>query len=311
MLRIAENVSQGRPRSRTARSLETRAGWQFASLWLAGLCIFTLFPVAATIGLSFTQYSVSGVPQLVGFRNYSELYDDPAFRVSAYNTVLFVAVSVPLKLVLALALASLLSIAGRSSAIYRTIFYLPTLVPTVAGSILFMLLLTPGAGPVNVILQSIGLSPPDWLKDPHAAFWALVLISLWPLGIETLTFLSALKNIPSDIRDAARLDSSRPWHTFVFVTLPLLTPVILFNMVIGLLASFQIFTQALVIGGTTGRPLESTLMLMVVIYRTAFRYFNLGYAAALSTVLFLAILLITAAIFFSSRFWVFYEGEER
>ena len=205
----------------------------------------------------------------------------------------------------------LLNRATALSGFYRTVFYLPFLMPAVAGSITFILLLTPGAGPVNLILKFVGLNPPDWLKDPHFALWTLIMLSVWPLGVETLVFLGGLQNIPKEISEAADLDSPRAWHKLVWVTIPLITPMILFNLVIGIISSFQAFTQALVIGGTTGAPAQSTLMYMVVLYRAAFRYFNVGFAAAMATILFVAVLLLTLLIFRTARSWVYYEGESR
>lgn len=278
---------------------------------MLALLVFTLLPLVATFALSFAQYRPGDLPTYAGMANYEALFADPSFWKATQNTALFAICLVPLKLLLALALALLLDAGGRSSNIYRTIFYLPTLVPVVAASIIFMLLLTPNAGPVNVILQTHGLSPPDWLKDPRAAFWTLIVMSLWPLGVETLIFLSGLREIPHEIQDAAKLDSARPWERFLGVTLPLITPMILFNLVIGVISSFQVFAQALVIGDTVGRPAESTLMVMVLIYRSAFRYFNIGYAAAIAALLFLAVLLLTVLIFRTARSWVYYEGESR
>lgn len=278
---------------------------------MLALLVFTLLPLVATFALSFAQYRPGDLPTYAGMANYEALFADPSFWKATQNTALFAICLVPLKLLLALALALLLDAGGRSSNIYRTIFYLPTLVPVVAASIIFMLLLTPNAGPVNVILQTLGLSPPDWLKDPRAAFWTLIVMSLWPLGVETLIFLSGLREIPHEIQDAAKLDSARPWERFLGVTLPLITPMILFNLVIGVISSFQVFAQALVIGDTVGRPAESTLMVMVLIYRSAFRYFNIGYAAAIAALLFLAVLLLTVLIFRTARSWVYYEGESR
>ena len=307
----AGSLAGRRGRRQTARSAEERAGLLFVTPWICALLVFTILPLLATFALGFARYSAVDLPTFVGLENYRDIYDDPAFWKAARNSALFAVCLVPIKLLLALGLAVLLNMGGRSTGIYRTIFYLPALVPVVAGSILFMLLLTPGAGPVNIILEAIGLSPPDWLKDPTAAFWTLVIISLWPLGIETMIFLSGLKEIPSDVKDAATLDSDKPWHGFFWITLPLLTPMILFNLVIGIIGSFQVFTQAIVIGGTTGRPSEATLMVMVMIYRAAFRYFNMGYAAALSTLLFIAVLALTLMIFRTARSWVYYEGESR
>jgi multiple sugar transport system permease protein len=303
----------GRPqaarRRRRAGRAEARAGLLFALPWIAALTLFTLLPLAYTFFMAQARFQITGWPTWVGLENYRAVLSDPAVRRSAQNTLLFAAVSVPLKLLLALALALLLNKARVLSGFYRTVFYLPFLMPAVAGSIVFLLLLTPGAGPVNVILEALGFSPPDWLRDPQAALWTLILLSLWPLGVETLVFLGGLQNIPREVHEAADLDSPHPWHRLWFVTIPLLTPMILFNLVIGIIGAFQVFTQALVIGGTTGQPAESTLLYMVVIYRTAFNYFNLGYAAAMATLLFGAVLLLTLLIFRTARSWVHYEGD--
>ncbi len=300
-----------RRNAQTARRAESRAGMLFAVPWMIWLVVFMIVPLFATFVLGFTQYSAAESPKWAGTANYEAMIADPAFWKSAYNSAIFAAVLVPLKLIIALCLALLLSRPSRFGGLYRTIFYLPFLVPLIASSIVFMLLLTPGSGPVNVILQALGFSPPDWLKDPKAALWTLVILSLWPLGVETLVFLGGLQSIPSEVKEAALLDSPKRWHRLVWITIPLITPMILFNLVIGIISSFQVFVQAITIGTTTGQPAESTLMFMVVIYRTAFRYYNLGYAAALSTVLFLAVALMTLLIFRTARAWVYYEGESR
>ena len=278
---------------------------------MLGLMIFTILPLILTFYIAQSKFQITGPPKYVGLRNYEAIFADPAFWHSARNTLVYAVISVPLKLVLALGMALLLNRATALSGFYRTVFYLPFLMPAVAGSIVFMLLLTPGAGPINLILQAIGFRPPDWLLDPKAALWTIILLSLWPLGVETLVFLGGLQNIPKDVSEAADLDSPKGWHKLVWITLPLITPMILFNLVIGIIYSFQVFTQAIVIGGTTGTPAESTLMFMVVLYRTAFRYFNMGYAAAMATVLFAVVLALTLLIFRTARAWVYYEGDAR
>lgn len=297
-------------RRRSSRG-EAGAAWLFVAPWIVKLALLTVLPLLATFALGFMTMPITGLPSWAGLKNYDQMFADPAFRRSARNSLTFALVSVPIKLLLALVIALLLFRIRAFKTFYQTIFYLPFLMPAVAGSIVFILLLTPGAGPVNLILSGLGLDPPDWLRDPRAALWTLVLISLWPLGVETLVFLGGLQNIPRDVSEAAQLDSDRPWHGLVFITLPLISPMILFNLVIGIISSFQIFTQALVIGGVNGQPAESTLMYMVVIYRTAFRYFNLGYAAALSTMLFLGVLAVTLLVFATARHWVHYEGDAR
>jgi multiple sugar transport system permease protein len=275
------------------------------------MTLFVAIPLVLTFYIAQTKFQIVGAPKWVGLQNYEALWTDPAFWKSAQNTLLFAVISVPLKLVIALGLALLLNRATALSGFYRTVFYLPFLMPAVAGSVVFMLLLTPNAGPVNIALEAMGLNPPDWLLDPKAALWTLILLSLWPLGVETLVFLGGLQNIPKDVSEAADLDSPKRWHKLVWVTLPLITPMVLFNLVIGIIYSFQVFTQAIVIGGTTGTPAEATLMYMVVLYRAAFRYFNMGLAAAMATVLFVVVLILTLLIFQTARSWVHYEGGER
>ncbi len=299
------------PRRKRAGRSEARAGVLFALPWMTALVVFTFIPLVLTFVIAQAKFQIAGPPKWIGWGNYEAMWKDSAIWASVRVTATYALVSVPIKLVLALGLAMFLNRATALSGFYRTIFYLPFLMPAVAGSIVFMLLLTPGAGPVNLILGAFGLDPPDWLKDPHVALWTLIMLSLWPLGVETLVFLGGLQNIPKEISEAADLDSPRAWHKLVWITLPMITPVILFNMVIGIISSFQVFTQALVIGGTTGAPAESTLMYMVVLYRAAFRYFNVGYAAAMATVLFVTVLLLTLLIFRTAKSWVYYEGEGR
>lgn len=297
-------------RNRKSQRGEARAGVFFALPWIIGMTVFVAIPLLVTFYIAQTKFQIIGAPKWVGLQNYEALWSDPAFWKSAQNTLIFAAISVPLKLIIALGLALLLNRATALSGFYRTVFYLPFLMPAVAGSVVFMLLLTPNAGPVNIALEAMGLNPPDWLLDPKAALWTLILLSLWPLGVETLVFLGGLQNIPKDVSEAADLDSPKRWHKLVWITLPLITPMVLFNLVIGIIYSFQVFTQAIVIGGTTGTPAEATLMYMVVLYRAAFRYFNMGLAAAMATVLFVVVLILTLLIFKTARSWVHYEGGE-
>lgn len=278
---------------------------------MIGLALFTIIPLVLTFYIAQTKFQIVGPPKYIGLQNYEAMWNDPAFWQSARNTLTFAAISVPMKLVLALGLALLLNRATALSGFYRTVYYLPFLMPAVAGSIVFMLLLTPGAGPINIILEAMGFNPPDWLRDPDSALWAIIMLSVWPLGVETLVFLGGLQNIPKDVSEAADLDSPKGWHKLWWITLPLITPMILFNLVIGIIYSFQVFVQAIVIGGTTGAPAEATLMYMVVIYRAAFRYFNVGYAAAMASVLFFVVLMLALLIFRTARSWVYYEGETR
>lgn len=291
------------------RRREARAGLLFVLPWIVFLVVFTAYPVLATFYLAFTEYSVVDSPKWIGTQNFETMFTaDPAFWTAVRNSAIYAVISVPLKLALALGLALILNLGVRGISIYRLLYYLPALVPPVAATIIFTLMFTPGAGPINVFLETIGIQAPLWLRDPTWSKSVLIMLNLWPLGVETLVFLAGLKEIPQDYLDAASLDGAGHWQRFRSITLPLLSPVMLFNLVIGVIYSFQVFTQALVIGGTTGEPLESTLMFMVLIYRSAFRYFSMGYAAALSVVLLLAVMALTLLIFRTTRYWVHYEG---
>jgi multiple sugar transport system permease protein len=305
-------IAVRRPVVSPLRRQETRAGLLFILPWIVALLVFTAYPTIATLYLSFTDYNILQPPSWIGLDNYSTMFqEDPAFWTAVRNSAVYSLVSVPLKLVIAFGLALLLNMGVRGIGVYRTIFYLPTLVPPIAATIIFILLFSPGGGPINTILAWIGLRAPDWLNDPNWAMPALIVLGVWPLGVETLAFLAGLKEIPQDLLDAAAVDGAEGWQRLRHVIIPLITPVILFNLVIGVIYSFQVFTQALVIGGPTGEPLESTLMFLVLIYRNAFRYFSMGYAAALSVVLFVVVLLLTLLIFRSARSWVHYEGGQR
>ena len=286
-----------------------RAGLLFVLPWILSLLLFTIYPVLTTLYLSFTDYNIVQPPRWIGTQNYRTMFTaDPAFWPSVGNSAYYALLAVPLSLVGALGLALLLHTRTQGIGLYRTIIVLPVLVPPVASTIIFIAMFEPDNGLINTVLQQIGLPAVGWLTDPTWSKPALILLSLWGLGASALIFLAGLQEIPQALLDAAAIDGAGPWQRFRHVTLPLLTPVILFNLVMGVISSFHIFTQALVVGGTTGKPLESTLMFMVHIYRTAFRYFAMGQAAALAVVLFLAVLLVTLVIFRSAYIWVYYDG---
>ena len=293
------------------RRREAIAGFLFVSPWVLSLLIFAAYPVLAAVYLSFTEYNILEPPKWVGLDNYSKILTaDQAFWISVKNTMYYALISVPLRLGLALVLALILNMRAKGIGVYRTLFYLPALVPPVVSAIIFLVLLNPN-GLVNNLLQLVGLPGPRWFTDPAWSKPALIILSLWPVGVETLIFLAGLKEVPESLLDAAAIDGAGPSQQFVHITLPLISPAILFNLVIGIIYSFQVFDQALVFGGSNGEPLESSLMLMVLIYRNAFRYFAMGYASALGVVLMLAVLVLTLVIFRSARVWVFYEAEDQ
>ncbi|MDP9350140.1 MAG: sugar ABC transporter permease [Chloroflexota bacterium] len=295
-----------------ARRREALTGFSFVLPWLLSLLVFTSYPVIAAFYFSFTDYNIIRPPRWLGTQNYRTMFaDDPYFWTAVWNSAYYALISVPLSLVLALALALILNLNAKGIGVYRTIYYLPVLVPPVVGTIIFILMFSPDSGLINTLLQSAGLPAIGWLTDPTWSKPALIILSLWAVGSATLIFLAGLKEVPQTLLEAAAIDGAGPWQRFRHVIMPLLSPVILFNLVMGIIYSFQVFTPAFVIGGTTGEPLDSTLMFMLHIYRHAFRYFAMGYASALAVVLFLAVLAVTMLIIRSARIWVYYEGAER
>lgn len=277
------------------------------SPWLIALVVFHVYPIVAATYLSLSDYNIFNPPEFQGFDNYVKLWNDPTVWKAAGNSLFYALLSVPIGLAAALVLALLLNRPVRGIGIHRTLFYMPAVVPPVAGTIVFLLLLEPRAGPLNTAIETVGIDGPAWFQDPAFAKWGLIILSLWGVGAATLIFLAGLQEIPESLLEAASIDGAGAWRRFTNVTLPLLTPVILFNLVIGVIYSFQVFDAAMIVGGTSGVPGGSTLMYMVHIYRTAFGYFDMGYASAQAMVLFLVIVAVTGAIFGSTRRWV-YEG---
>lgn len=296
-----------RLRPRPLGRREALAGFLFVSPWLFALLVFHVYPIVAATYLSLSEYSVFTPPEFVGSDNYVKLLDDPTVWRAAGNSLFYALLSVPIGLAASLVLALLLNRPVRGIGIHRTFFYMPAVVPPVAGTIVFLLLLEPRAGPLNTAIETVGIDGPAWFQDPAFAKWGLIILSLWGVGAGTLIFLAGLQEIPESLLEAASIDGAGAWRRFRHVTFPLLTPVILFNLVIGVIYSFQVFDAAMIVGGTSGVPAGSTLMYMVHIYRTAFGYFDMGYASAQAMVLFLVIVAVTGAIFGTTRRWV-YEG---
>ncbi len=294
------------------RRNEAIAGLVFVSPWVLSLLVFTAYPVIASLYYSFTQYSITQLPKWIGLDNYQTMFtSDPAMVVAVYNTLYYTLLSVPIGLIASLLIALVLNLNVRGIGAYRTLFYLPSLAPPVASAIIFVVMFQPDGGLVNGLLKAVGISGPAWFLDPKYAKIGLIILSLWGVGSGSLVFLAGLKDIPGELLEAASIDGANIWTRFWRITLPLLTPVILYNLVMGLIGSFQVLGAAFVIGGTTGKPQESLLMYMVHLYRTAFRYFNMGYASAMAVVLFAVIMLVTVLVFRSTRNWVFYQSEAK
>lgn len=292
------------------RRREAWTGILFTLPWIISLLVLTIYPILDTVYLSFTEYSVLQPPEWIGLANYEELFTkDLSVKPAVYNSLYYALLSVPIGLVLSLLLALLLNMRSVGIGVYRTLFYLPSLVPPVAATITFMVMFDPRAGLINTVIRFFGLTGPAWFNDPAWSKPGLIIMSLWGIGYLTLIFLAGLQDVPVTLLEAAEIDGANVWQKFRHITIPMISNVILFNLVMNVIWSFQVFTQAIVIGGTNGIPLESTLMVMVLIYRNAFRYFKMGYASALAFLMFLVIMLVTVLIFRSSDAWVYTESE--
>jgi multiple sugar transport system permease protein len=276
--------------------------------WLLGFLIFTIGPMLAAIYFSFTDYSVLSQPKWVGLDNFTRmLNNDRLFWLSLYNTAYFVALSVPLNLIAAFAVALLLSIEVRGINIYRTLYYLPVIIPSVANLLTWNLLFSGDFGVVNAVLRSIGLPTLNWLFDPQITKLVFVIMGVWSIGTAAIIFLSGLQNVPHSLYEAASIDGANWWHRFRRITIPMMTPLIFFNLILGIIGTFQVFTGAYII--TAGGPANSTLFYVLYLYNNAFKFFKMGYASALSWALFVIILLFTLIQLRLARLWVFYEAD--
>ncbi|MDE0044995.1 MAG: sugar ABC transporter permease [bacterium] len=274
--------------------------------WLITFLWFTLGPFIASIYLSFTNYRFIGLPEWVGLNNYVRLFtDDAKFIRSVINTLYYTAVHVPGIMIMAFFVAILLNQKVKGQPIYRTAFYLPSVTAGVATAYLWILLLQPN-GLVNQFLGLVGIDGPNWLTSSTWAMPALILMSFWGLGTTMIIYLAALQGIPQHLYEAASVDGAgvirKMWH----VTVPMMTPAIFLTAVLQIIGSWQVFTQALIV--TNGGPRDSTLFILLHLYRTGFEYFQMGYASAIAWVLFVIILVFTILQFGVARRWVYYEG---
>ncbi|MCI3920858.1 sugar ABC transporter permease [Paenibacillus sp. TRM 82003] len=284
-------------------------GYLFISPFLIGFFALTIFPMAMSLYLSFTNYDMLGAPSWIGFGNYERmLIDDAKFFQSVKVTFYYVFTAVPFRLVFALAIALLLANVFKFTGFYRTMLYLPSVIGgSVAVSVMWRQLFG-NEGALNSLLAMAGLPTVSWLGDPKYALWTLILLYGWQFGSSMLIFLAGLKNIPVTYYEAAQVDGANALQRFVRITIPLLTPIILFNVVMQTIQGFMAFTPSYIIF-EDGRPLNSTLLYVLYMFQRAFAFFDMGYASAMAWLLLLVIGLFTALIFKSSSHWVHYESE--
>lgn len=296
----------------------TRNGLFFAAPAIIGIASFTVYPVFALLYYSFCRYSGLKPPQWIGLGNYKLLVHDQIFIESIYNTVYYTAFAVPLGIVVALGLAILLNAKVKGMAVFRTIFYVPSIVPVVAGAVLWVWLLNPDYGLINLTidwfgglsqkLRLPGFSGPGWLSSVEWSKPALILMSMWGVGTSVVIYLAGLQDVPQELYEAASLDGASGWRKTWHVTLPFMSPYIFFTAVMGIIGGFQYFTQAWVMTGGTGGPVNSTMMFSMYLFRNAFQLFKMGYACAMAWLLFLVILGATLLLFKTSARYVYYGG---
>ena len=303
-----QSVGLGR-RSLNQRQREAFFGLLFVLPWIIGFVVFTAGPMLASLVLSFTDWSIFGTPHWVGLSNYQTLVGDHFFWTALRVTVVFTVISVPLDIIGSLALALLLDRPFRGRGLVRALFYLPELVPGVATAILWLWVYNTHFGILNYLLSLVGLSAVPWLENPGWVIPSFIILSLWTIGgSRMIIFLAGLQGIPRDLHDAAQLDGANWLSRFWHVTVPMLSPVIFFNLLLTTIGAFQVFTSAYVMTG--GGPASSSLFYVLYLYQNAFQYMKMGYAAALAWVLFAILFAFTALQFRVMRNWVYYEGGE-
>ena len=285
----------------------TITGYLFTSPVILGLVIFTLVPMVLALYFSFTDYDLLTQQDWVGFSNYQHLWHDPLWYKSLTVTLTYALVSVPLGLMGSLGLAMLLNREVLGTRLWRAVFYLPVVFPTVASALIWGSMFNANGGLINTILHWFHLPPYTWLVEPESALPSLIIMSLWGMGGSMLIWISGLRSVPDYLYEAAKIDGANALSQFRHVTLPMLSPVIFFNLIIGIIGSLQLFAQAQVL--TQGGPLHSTFFIVIYIYRQAFQDFRMGYASAIAWMLFAIIALLTLLVFRTSG-WVFYSGGE-
>jgi|LFRM01.2.fsa_nt_gb multiple sugar transport system permease protein len=289
----------------SASKKEAIEGYLFISPWLLGFLIFTLGPLIASIFISLSKWDIFSDPQFVGIENYIKMFSDPLFKKSLWNTFYYSVFSIPLGMAGGLSLALLLNQQVKGLPIFRTLFYLPSVTSGVAVALLWKWIFNPEFGIANAILNFFGLPSLQWLNSPTWAMPALIIMSLWGVGGGMLIYLAGLQGIPKQLYEAAELDGAGTWSCFINITLPMLSPTLFFQLITGIIGSFQIFTQAFVM--TNGGPVNATLFYVLYLYRNAFQSWKMGYASALAWFLFIVILILTLIQFRLSKRWVHYD----
>lgn len=288
---------------------DTITGWVMASPWIIGFLVFFIGPMISSLGLSFMEWDLISPPAFVGFDNYVEMFlGDPLAMHSLKITLILAFFSIPINIVIGLAIAMLLNTEIKGLAIFRTIYYLPAVLAGVAVALLWRWIFSSEFGLLNLGLSLIGIDGPAWLSDKTTALPSFVIMRVWGVGAMMVIYLAGLQSIPTEYYEAAKIDGANWLQRTFKITLPLLTPTIFFQLIVGLIFTMQIFTEPMMM--TNGGPANATLFYILYLYRQAFQYFNMGYASALAWLFFLVVLLLTLLVFRSARGWVYYESAQ-
>jgi multiple sugar transport system permease protein len=288
------------------------AGLAFISPWFIGFLIFTAGPMVISLGLSLTDYDVLSAPKFVGLQNYQDMLSDSRLGLSLVNTFIYTALHVPSVIIVALALAMLLNRVGRAAGFFRTVFYLPSVTPSVAIGTLWLWILNPRVGLVNRGLELFGIQGPGWTTDPLWLKPGIALMSLWSVGSTVIIYLAALRNVPNELYEASRIDGANAWKQFRFVTVPMISGTIFFTLIVNTIASLQIFAEVYTMffgNMNSGTASTAGLFYNIYLFRQAFEFFHMGYASAMAWLLFIIILILTVIQLTVSKRWVYYEGE--
>jgi multiple sugar transport system permease protein len=300
--------AEDRRARRKAAGRDNKAGYLFLLPWLIGLIVITIGPLIASLYLSFTEYSLIEPPKWIGIENYTRMLDDARLHNSLKVTFIYVLVGVPLQLILALAIALLLDKGMRGLPLYRSVFYLPSMLgASVAIAVLWRQMFGVD-GLVNQVLRIFGFdATTGWISDPRYALSTIILLHIWTFGSPMVIFLAGLRQVPTMYYEAAAVDGASRWRRFTKITLPLLSPIIFFNLVLQVIGAFQSFTQAFVVSNGTGGPSDSTMFYTLYLYQRGFGEFEMGYAAAMAWLLVVIIGTLTAINFYAAKYWVFYD----
>jgi multiple sugar transport system permease protein len=310
----ASSLVRARPRTSGLARREAIEGYMFILPWIVGVILFTAGPFLAGFYISLTDYSALETPNWVGTQNYARVFEDPKFYLSVYNTLYYTLLSVPLSMLAGLSLAILLNQRVRGVAGFRTAFFMPSIVPYLPSLALFIWILHDRFGLLNGLLFSLGLPGPNWLTGPQWTKPSLIIWSLWQVGGGMIIYLAGLQGVPQELYEAASIDGAGVWRRFWHVTLPMISPTILFVLTIGIIGSFQVFTAALILGASYdfaagAGPLDSLLFWVLYVYHQGFFFFKFGYASALAWILFVVVLAVTVLQLWMSRRWVYYETD--